>query len=282
MRAPGRAVAAGRRDAGRARAISGDAPFLAALRATSFRGTVHSVFEHALNIRGAADGRLYTLAAAGSDSAPSTLVVDIASFERFAMRPGMPVAVADALLSAGRLRVAFDAAAPWSAALPTWPPAGVRLRSLERLLDRHGVAGGIKPRPHPASLRTRDTVAAHRHGAGLIGLGPGLTPSGDDYVLGLATACALLGPRAAAQRQILAGVIDDNAARTNDISHAAMAHAVRGRVRQSLVDLAIALADGDRAALGLRADRVIAIGATSGTDILAGLLAGLALTTTED
>jgi hypothetical protein len=164
------------------------------------------------------------------------------------------------------------------------------------------VAGGIKPRPCPANaveaktarllghavtglgaaLRAGDSARIYEHGSRLIGLGPGLTPSGDDYVLGVATACALLGPRARVARAAMARVIDDGAHRTNDISHAALAHAARGRVRQSLVDLATALADGDRSTTAFRADRVLAIGATSGTDILAGLLAGLSLTTIED
>jgi hypothetical protein len=248
------------------------------------------------------DGRLYTLAAAGSDSAPSTLVVDTISVERFALRRDLPVAVGHRRLSAGRLAIALDNASPWLATLPAWPRAGVGLRWLERFVDRHGVAGGIKPRPCPAdaveaetarrlghavtglgaALRAGDAARIYEHGSRLIGLGPGLTPSGDDYVLGVATACTLLGPRAHVARAAMARVIDDGADRTNDISHAALAHAARGRVRQSLVDLATALADGDRSTTAFRADRVLAIGATSGTDILAGLLAGLALTTTED
>lgn len=282
-------------------AISADAPFLVRLRRGAWRGTVHSVFTRAVNLRCGTDGRLYTLAVAGSDDAPSTLVVDTASFERFALRPAMPAAVRAGTLRAGDLAVELDGARAWSARLPAWPPAGVRLDWLAHFLDRHGVAGGIRPRPRPANafeaetarrlcrgtealqsaLRARDTAAVRRAAAELIGLGPGLTPAGDDYVLGLLTAFALRGPGAAAEREALAGVIADSADRTNAISHAALAHAARGRVRQSIVDLATALAERDRATIPFRADRVLAIGATSGTDILTGLLAGLTPTTHE-
>jgi Protein of unknown function (DUF2877) len=279
-------------------AISADAPLLERLRRGAVRGSVHSVFTRAVNLSDDADGRLFTLVVASSDNAPSTLVVDTPSFERFALRPGAPAVVAGGALHAGDLVVHLDGARAWSASLPEWPAAGVCLDWLEHILERHGVAGGIRPRPFPANafeaetgrrlqrsraalhaaLAVRDIPAVRRAAAELIGLGPGLTPAGDDYVLGLATAFALRGPEAREERAALVAAIDESAARTNDISHAALAHAARGRVRQSIVDLAAALAERDRATISARADRVLAIGATSGTDILTGLLAGLTTT----
>jgi hypothetical protein len=43
------------------------------------------------------------------------------------------------------------------------------------------------------------------------------------------------------------------------------------------VDLARALGDGDRAAIAAAAQRVMALGATSGPDLLVGVVAGLRL-----
>jgi hypothetical protein len=208
-------------------AISADAPFLERLRRGPFSGSVHSVFTRAVNLRCATDGRLFTLAVASSDDAPSTLVVDTASFDRFALRPGAPVAAAGGALRAGDLVVHLDGARAWSATLPAWPASGVRLDWLEHFLDRHGVAGGIRPRPCPANafeaetarrlrrsraalhaaLAARDLPAVRRSAAELIGLGPGLTPAGDDYILGLATAFALRGPDAREEREALTDIL---------------------------------------------------------------------------
>lgn len=129
-----------------------------------------------------------------------------------------------------------------------------------------------------AALLDYRSAAAHEYGRGLVGLGPGLTPAGDDYILGLAAGGVLLGSQGCQRRMaLLAEVIDANADRTNEISHAAMAHAVRGRLRQSILELGRAIGGGDRAEMAGCAQRVLGLGATSGTDLLSGMLVGLQL-----
>ena len=78
-------------------------------------------------------------------------------------------------------------------------------------------------------------------------------------------------------RPLVAGLVAEGTERTNAISHATMAHAAEGRVRESIADLLAALARHDRAATEERGRRVMSIGASSGTDILTGVLAGLQL-----
>ncbi len=129
-----------------------------------------------------------------------------------------------------------------------------------------------------AALFDYRSAAAHAHGRGLVGLGPGLTPAGDDYILGVAAGGMLLGSRGCQRRRaLLCEVIDANADRTNEISYAAMSHAARGHLRQSILELGRAIGGGDRAEMARRAQRVLGIGATSGTDILSGMLIGLQL-----
>ncbi|NUR82582.1 MAG: hypothetical protein HOY71_00685, partial [Nonomuraea sp.] len=80
------------------RARSGDAPLLGHLRGCHGRGSLHSAFTHALNLL-TPDGRLMTLAAAGSDDAPWTLVVDAACFP--ALEAGQPVTFTPGTLDLG-------------------------------------------------------------------------------------------------------------------------------------------------------------------------------------
>jgi hypothetical protein len=128
-----------------------------------------------------------------------------------------------------------------------------------------------------AALRHGDVDAAQEHAARLVGLGPGLTPAGDDWLVGLATICSVPGSPVGDLRSLLVRLVDDARERTNDISHAAMAHAVQGRVRESITELVTAMARGDGAAMERRGTQVMLIGASSGTAILTGMLAGLEL-----
>lgn len=256
---------------------------------------MHSVFDRAVNMQ-YAGGELYTLTTADVDNAPATLVTAARSFAGFALRPGVPVTLAKGKMSAGRLVVDIDHAKRWDPVLPPWTQRDDLLCDFARLLEERGVGGGIRAAPEPATntaesqmnrslaritkalegaLCSGDAPAAYRQAAGLVGLGGGLTPAGDDYLVGMCTAFALPGDGCEFHRQVLTRAVEDNAHRTNDISRAALLQAARGRVRQSLIGLTQALVTADRAAMPARAGRVLAIGHTSGTDIMSGLLSGL-------
>ena len=107
--------------------------------------------------------------------------------------------------------------------------------------------------------------------AGLIGLGPGLTPSGDDLIGGALCALHAAGRGEIALR--LAGwalpLARDG---TNRISHAHLACAAEGECAEAVNDAIVALVAGGVPDL----QRIDAIGHTSGWDALAG--ATLALT----
>lgn len=128
-----------------------------------------------------------------------------------------------------------------------------------------------------ASLLRADFGAARASAAAMIGLGPGLTPSGDDFLVGLfATLNIALSP-CYPLRAICGEVVAFARSSTNAISVAALANAARGRVRESIGALARELIDGTPAGLGDALDRVLAIGATSGAEIAAGLAFGFAV-----
>ncbi|MGH7319957.1 MAG: DUF2877 domain-containing protein [Candidatus Rokuibacteriota bacterium] len=104
----------------------------------------------------------------------------------------------------------------------------------------------------------------------LIGLGPGLTPSGDDFLGGALMTLHALG-RSGPADALGAWVLARASSRTHAISRAHLACAVQGEGMAAAHETLVALA-GPESPRGLPAclDAVEAIGHTSGWDALAG------------
>lgn len=127
-----------------------------------------------------------------------------------------------------------------------------------------------------AAAERADWQVAADAARSLSGLGPGLTPSGDDLLAGLA-----LGWRAAAGalpeplgRLLVAAVAD----RTTDLAAARVRHAVAGRPDEASYAVLIALlAAADRSAVDVGVARLAAVGHSTGVDTLVGLLLGVRL-----
>lgn len=107
----------------------------------------------------------------------------------------------------------------------------------------------------------------------LVGLGDGLTPSGDDVLVGLSAALRAAGHPLA--EPLSRHAAERSTARTTDVARAAHEHAAHGEYAERLHEVLEALAHGDDAALRLRVERALAWGASSGADALLGMLIGL-------
>ena len=103
----------------------------------------------------------------------------------------------------------------------------------------------------------------------LIGLGPGLTPSGDDLLGGVLVALHLLG-RPDLAEALWHGTRGALETGTNAISRAHFAAAARGRGGAALHGILNDLLTGKRAALAARLAAIDHIGHCSGWDALAG------------
>lgn len=114
-----------------------------------------------------------------------------------------------------------------------------------------------------------------RGAAGLIGLGPGLTPSGDDFVGGAMIALRTFGQGGAADR-LAAWALPLARARTGAISTAHLASAAEGEGAAALHETLAALGTPGAPGLDARLDAIDAIGHTSGWDALAGAVAAAA------
>jgi hypothetical protein len=103
----------------------------------------------------------------------------------------------------------------------------------------------------------------------LVGLGPGLTPSGDDFLCGAMAALHYLGRATIAQR-LAQRTLPVAARDTNLISAAYLRCASAGHASSVLFDALESLVVGSDTHLARRLDAVHAVGHTSGWDSLAG------------
>jgi hypothetical protein len=129
---------------------------------------------------------------------------------------------------------------------------------------------------HATSSADAD-IAAQALGQ-LVGLGPGLTPSGDDFIVGYLAALWSRSPLEPAVRSLLAGLaepIERLAADANLVSRQFLLDAAAGEFSQALADLVSAMAADDARRTLAAAARVVRIGHSSGADSLVGLLFGL-------
>ena len=158
----------------------------------------------------------------------------------------------------------FPPSEGWPASTPLLRLALPGIRALARWVEA-GVAdpGGCGPAPCPAAEI-------------LLGLGPGLTPSGDDLVGGLLVALRAFAQPALADR-LAAGVLAAAQGRTNAISLAHLAAAAAGSGAGALHDVLCALAAPGTPGLGECLRAIDPIGHTSGWDALAGVTLAAAL-----
>jgi hypothetical protein len=188
-------------------------------------------------------------------------------------------------------------ARPWHGALPTWPQDASVLHANLRLARRHlevqGNGIGLERSARAASTRLErvmidrfqrsvqglcqalmaaDEGLAKRHIEELVGFGPGLTPAGDDLLLGLLAVLNIPGSPCHQWHRLGAWILRCAASQTNAISLAALRHAVRGRVRTCLIDLCDALLYSGPMTMLLTLGRVMKMGSSSGSDVALGVL----------
>ena len=115
------------------------------------------------------------------------------------------------------------------------------------------------------------------------GLGPGLTPAGDDWLGGWLVGLhvrAAMAPNTEASRPLTVAavgrtVVEAAAGRTTGLSLAYLSAAAHGAVPRIWHDFLYALADADAGPVQHAAGGIMCHGATSGSDTLAGFLAAL-------
>lgn len=173
-----------------------------------------------------------------------------------------------------------------AAAVQARPGAGDGLGMLIDLdrgawLDRGPLMGAVARIAAPRlaclaqAVRTGDRAGAGAAAVSLVGLGPGLTPSGDDALVGMAAAVTAMAASGSFDATFLGPVADAAPARTTTVSATFLRHASEGQFAAGVHQLMGVLIGADTSDAQAIIVRCVAYGATSGADLLAGALIGL-------
>jgi hypothetical protein len=139
---------------------------------------------------------------------------------------------------------------------------------------RHGVR---EARGLARALIELDLFAIRERIHGLVGLGPGLTPSGDDLLCGLIAGLAIFRERGmlwkSGSAEVALGAACEEAAvwRTTSLSRTLLHYARCGVAAEPLLDVLWSLGAA-RARGGRGVDALLRIGHSSGSDMLSGAL----------
>lgn len=281
-----------------------------AIRQEGWTGEVIAVHPHSVYVTDE-DDEIYAIVHQALGNGPLNLVIPTEPARAFnGLAPGTSLASTGTRLGIGELlTIGLEAAALWDpkayAAIAADPDALKRgltelcrevsrrcpAESLARLLPyvededlpeplekvahfprSHALIGGLAE-----SLAQRDRRRLKVVTSSLAGLGPGLTPAGDDFIAGVLLALALVRQQRndAALNEIATLLVETAAPRTHEISGAYLRAAYDGQVAERWHPLLAALAAGDGVQVASAAAPVLATGETSGADMLTGFLIGI-------
>lgn len=259
-------------------------PLFQALRERPFYGYVMGAHERACNLIDEQE-RIIALVSPEVGNGPFSILLEEEGTRVFAdLSPNLRVWATPHHMTLDRWHIRLDAAARWEPKLPSnhrpfhltpaiaellqpflcWPslPQNTPVdRSLTCHLSRAATA-----LQHALATRKEVAPAAAR----LAGLGPGLTPAGDDYLVGVFAALWLTRP--SRSRLALARAVTD---KTTVLSAAYLRAASRGQFTERWHALIQALKTNDTENIKTALRRLTQWGASSGRDALAGFAATL-------
>jgi hypothetical protein len=255
-------------------------------------GRVHSVFAHACNI--AFDDGLVTVAVAPVSAGPTTLVLDAASATdlRTLFRADESIEWGDGSARSSQVTLDFAQARRWhrARARRALPLARVaaNLDAAVRAMRRRDCGETSSDRLRAAlsgACRAGNPVRASRLTHRMLGLGPGSTPAGDDFLVGLCAGLdARLGrnPRQQRVRDRIVATVCANLSRTTTISAHMLRLAAAGDFNDDILAARDALVSSVlRPPMQRALARLWSAGASSGAAACQGLRAGLAARLTQ-
>jgi hypothetical protein len=277
-----------------------------------FRVTVHSVFPAAINLKSGNRGRLISLVRSDCADLPQGMRLDTPAGFSFdlGLQPGENLFCQNSSLQDEnkRLSINFRQAKYWKCKLPdlgtdginqnfitAWNSVWQALNERQRLCGAEICAEELFYTDTPKQkvvtksmgVLVRELVEAARNLnthvekiiARLIGLGQGLTPSGDDFLIGfLAGLCSTRGKTRERLKFLseLGKEVRHLSCYTNDISSTFLFYATQGQVSSKLANLLDAIAGGEGTAhFWQTVEEAMRVGHSSGMDTVTGLLVGL-------
>lgn len=276
-----------------------------------FDAAVHSVFQSSINLCLTKDGGLLTVVTASQADLPQGIRVDTPdNFSFELVHSGEEVTCRDDQLLFRSLTIGLRRARRWKCDLPALqadmanPAVATAWKCAWQVLSKGQGCSGYETntenlffsdnvvrlgrlvkveeaiRELVDATRQHDLTVTRAVGT-LIGLGTGLTPSCDDWLVGYLAGlwCAVKGRGERAQFiSDLGKEVLRLSSRTNAISRTYLSHATRGQVSSLLIALAGAICQGEDSdkLIGI-AEAALRVGHNSGMATVAGLLLGLAV-----
>lgn len=283
-------------------ALSADSLFL---QPSAFSGRVEQCFDKAVNLVCPQGLQRFTLLSAGSDNAPNSCRLALSTFAGL-LHPGDPVYWQGNWLRIGqRMRIDFRTCQAWQPEQLCWKsealsafchqhqgetlattlyqtiPQNASLfhycadnifyRQLaKQLTDARGkLIDGLKRRDKPHS------EAAFQQ---LLGLGIGLTPGGDDYLVGLSAILFINGSPCGQFHDDFSRWLNKYYQQTTPLSALTLNQAIHQRYREVIYLLIKKLTLENRGDIQREIQGVMKIGSSSGCDMLYGMADALLLT----
>ena len=244
--------------------------------------TVHSVFDRLINISG--DEKLLSITASGVGGSSSFLMLPDKVLD-LGVKAGEICVLHAGRANLGRVFIDFSEAPIWKGPVDKFyrqkSIKNENIAAFKSVLDRlaHGESAwrtlnddsaarfpGLK-----AIKKLRENPALARN---LIGLGSGLTPSGDDMLLGfLAVVNHTCDDRAFVKR--LRVLLSASTRRTVDIAEKMLANALECEYHETLQNSLRDLCEGTKEDIYISAASLIKLGSSSGSDIATGMYFGM-------
>jgi len=241
------------------------------LEASELDGRVHSVFARAVNVEWS-DGSLLALHGPGPLLAPFAAVIDDLSLLS-ALRPGMEVTLGPHRLRVPGLTLSWARAVRVDCSVAGGRPIHGRAIPAPPIAPGDHAPGldspiGVGARATlAAGIGSRDATRLIAGACALLGLGEGLTPAGDDCLVGALAVLHAIDAGALEPGPVTA-IAAAAAARTTAIGREFVLHALAGRFSEPVLAVLRARSSLESARA---AERLRGLGATSGADTLAGM-----------
>lgn len=270
-----------------------------------FDATIQSVFNSSVNLQLDPEDRLVTIHRSDHYNLPQGIRIADPNVRLNSLAVDQNAALRGGVLrfTASPLTIDLRGASIWTGKIPvintgfekSWWMAWQALNEEQRLKQTELIAEDlfrttstsrlIRTLNQPifrlfTAFERYDLLSGMEAASRLIGLGPGVTPSGDDVLIGFMAGLyctAGTDQKKLVLIQAFGSALCLLAKGTNDISRTFLFHAARGEFASSLVTLVEAIQNGEERALYLTLKGSMQVGHSSGTDSVTGLLIGLAV-----
>ena len=268
--------------------------FYERLKKGSFRGRVHSVFQKAINIMDEQE-ILYTMLSSEMDEGPMAVHVNEKNLSSLGIGVHDFVQGDEKRLTLGEISFSIKDTPVYHLQLREYRPSPYLRNNMEKVRDHLEKMKEIEESPYDkemskilheriASLKLaflkEEEKGILESSMSLIGLGPGLTPSGDDVLLGILSVLNLRNHRYEKFRPLFEKVIQSAYEETNILSYFGLRRAYDGYIRQDITDFTVAMIEKENIEHEL--EKILQIGHSSGQDITYGIVTLLEIIWTKE